>query len=181
MAKYSLEFKLEIVKHYLGNYGGYLAVAKKYNIQDSIVRRWVNSYQQFGIEGLKRSKNQTHYTVDFKLSAVKLYETTEMSYREVANSLGMNNPSLICNWRTTILKKGADGLSEQRGRPPKMGKRKKADKKVFQDPKKITREDVNVERLRELENENRDLRIENEFLKELGRLQEAEKQQQRNK
>ena len=52
MAKYSLEFKLEIVKHYLGNYGGYLAVAKKYNIQDSIVRRWVNSYQQFGIEGL---------------------------------------------------------------------------------------------------------------------------------
>ena len=58
---------------------------------------------------------------------------------------------------------------------------KKADKKVFQDPKKITREDVNVERLRELENENRDLRIENEFLKELGRLQEAEKQQQRNK
>ena len=62
-----------------------------------------------------------------------------------------------------------------------MGKRKKADKKVFQDPKKITREDVNVERLRQLENENRDLRIENEFLKELGRLQEAEKQQQRNK
>ncbi len=40
---------------------------------------------------------------------------------------------------------------------------------------------INVERLRELENENRDLRIENEFLKELGRLQEAEKQQQRNK
>ena len=62
-----------------------------------------------------------------------------------------------------------------------MGKRKKADKKVFQDPKKITREDVNVERLRQLENENRDLRIENEFLKELGRLQEAKKQQQRNK
>jgi len=61
-----------------------------------------------------------------------------------------------------------------------MGKRKKADKKIFQDSKKITREDVNVERLRELENENRDLRIENEFLKELGRLQEAEKQQQRN-
>ncbi|MGH2101657.1 transposase, partial [Aerococcus urinaeequi] len=52
MAKYSLEFKLEIVKHYLGNYGGYRAVAKKYNIQESIVRRWVNSYQQFGIEGL---------------------------------------------------------------------------------------------------------------------------------
>ena len=181
MAKYSLEFKLEIVKHYLGNYGGYRAVAKKYNIQESIVRRWVNSYQQFGIEGLKRSKNQTHYAVDFKLSAVKLYETTEMSYREVANSLGMNNPSLLCNWRTTILKKGVDGLSDQRGRPPKMGRRKKADKKVFQDPKKITREDVNVERLRELENENRDLRIENEFLKELGRLQEAEKQQQRNK
>ncbi|KAF3302279.1 helix-turn-helix domain-containing protein [Carnobacterium sp. PL12RED10] len=102
-----------MVKHYLGNYGGYLSVAKKYNIQDSIVRRWVNSYQQFGIEGLKRSRIQAHYFVYFKLGAVKLYETTEMSYREVANSLGMNNPSLICNWRTTILKKCVDGLSNE--------------------------------------------------------------------
>lgn len=42
-----------------------------------------------------------------------MYETTEMSYREVANLLGMNNPSLICNWRTTTLKKGVDGLSNE--------------------------------------------------------------------
>ena len=104
-----------------------------------------------------------------------------MSYREVVNSFGMNNPSLICNWRTAILKKGVDGLSEQRCRPPEMGKRKKADKKVFQDQKNIIRVDVNVERLKELENENRDLKIENEFFKELGRFQEAEKKQQRNK
>lgn len=113
MAKYSLEFKLEIVKHYLGNHGGYLAVEKKYNIQVSIVRRWVNSYQQFGNEGLKRSRIQTHYAIDFKLGAVKLYETTKMSYREVANLLGMNNSSLICNWHITILKKGVDSLSNE--------------------------------------------------------------------
>lgn len=31
-----------------------------------------------------------------------------------------------------------------------MGKRKKADKKVFHDQKNITREDVNAERLKEL-------------------------------
>lgn len=181
MAKYTLGFKLEVVKHYLGNYGGYPSVAKKFNIHDSIVKRWVNSYKQFGIEGLKRSRNQTHYSVDFKPGAVKLYETTEMSYQDVAHSLGMNNPSLICNWRTTILKEGIDGLSKQRGRPPKMSKRKKTDGKVFQDQKNTTKEDVNIERLKELENENRDLRIENEFLKELRRLRAAEKQQQRNK
>ncbi|WP_425322242.1 transposase [Aerococcus viridans] len=69
--------------------------------------------KKFGIEVLKRSKHQTHYAVDFKLSAVKLYETTEMSYREVAKSLGMNNPSLIFNWRTTTLKKGDESLSNE--------------------------------------------------------------------
>lgn len=39
MAKYSLELKLEVVKHYLENYGSYPSIAKKYNINESDVRR----------------------------------------------------------------------------------------------------------------------------------------------
>ena len=42
-----------------------------------------------------------------------MYETTEISYREVAKSLGMSNPSLIFNWRPTTLKKGVDSLSNE--------------------------------------------------------------------
>lgn len=101
-----------------------------------------------------------------------------MSYREVTNSLGMNNPSLLCNWCITFYKKGIDGLSRQRGSPPKMNKQKKTDKIVHSKQQQTTQEVLSIEKL---EAGNRDLRIENEFLKDLRRLRPAEEQQRRNK
>lgn len=82
----------------------------------------------------------------------------------------MNNPSLLCNWRTTFYKKGIDGLSRQRGTPLKMNKRKKTYKTV-NSKLQVAQEALNIERLeKNLEAENRDLRIENKSLKELGKL-----------
>ncbi|EDN9714880.1 helix-turn-helix domain-containing protein, partial [Listeria monocytogenes] len=47
MAKYSYEFKLNVVQEYLGNKGGYRYQAKKHGIKtDQQVRKWVNAYQQ---------------------------------------------------------------------------------------------------------------------------------------
>jgi len=37
-----------------------------------------------------------------------LYLTSELSYREIANHFGMNNPDLIANWRRIFLVGGMD-------------------------------------------------------------------------
>ncbi|EIA3595180.1 IS3 family transposase [Listeria monocytogenes] len=160
MAKYSFGFKLNVVQEYLGNKGGYRYLAKKHGIKtDQQVRKWVNAYQQFGIEGLLRKQKNRHYSFQAKLNAIELYQTSELSYREIANQIGLNNPALIASWMKKFREDGADGLSKMKGRPPKMATQKR--KKSVQD---------NLTQLEKLEKENRMLKIELSYLKELRRL-----------
>ncbi|EBH4249449.1 helix-turn-helix domain-containing protein, partial [Listeria monocytogenes] len=91
--------------------------------------------------------------------AIELYQTSELSYREIANQIGLNNPALIASWMKKFREDGADGLSKKKGRPQKMATQKK--KKSVQD---------NLTQLEKLEKENRMLKIEISYLKELRRL-----------
>ncbi|MBF2452261.1 helix-turn-helix domain-containing protein, partial [Listeria welshimeri] len=101
----------------------------------------------------------THYSFQAKLNAIELYQTRELSYREIANQIGLNNPALIASWMKKFREDGVDGLSKTKGRPPKMATKKR--KKSVQD---------NLTQLEKLEKENRMLKIELCYLKELRRL-----------
>lgn len=79
MAKYSYEFKKQIVMEYLEGHGGYDSLTAKYKLgTNSQLRRWVAAYNQFGDDGLKRSRQQDKYSFEKKLSVVELYLTTEI-------------------------------------------------------------------------------------------------------
>ena len=52
MEKYSTEFKMKVVQE--------------------IVKRWVNAYKSQGYEGLKVKRENTQYTLEFKLNVVNL-------------------------------------------------------------------------------------------------------------
>ncbi|MGX0269490.1 transposase, partial [Enterococcus casseliflavus] len=117
MAKYPFELKLKIVKEYLSGVGGYRYLANKYGISSkSQVSNWVNAYREYGEEGLLRKHQNQKYSVQFKLNALELYQTSEMSYREVASTLEMNNPALIANWMRNFREAGIEGLSKEKGR-----------------------------------------------------------------
>ena len=99
MTEYGFEIKLKVVQDYLDGKGGYRYLAKKYGVKNADqVRSWINSYQQFGEEGLFRKHYDNTYSVQFKMDAIELYQTSELSYREVANRLGMRNHALIASW-----------------------------------------------------------------------------------
>ncbi len=56
MFKYSFEFKKQVVNAYLNGEGGYTYLANKFGIpSDNKVKLWVDNYNAFGDEGLKRS------------------------------------------------------------------------------------------------------------------------------
>ena len=145
MAKYSYEFKKEVVATYLKGEGGYNYLAKKYNVADeSIVRRWVKAYKSLGDEGLLRSRKNKKYTFDFKLSVVELYLTTEISYQELALRVGINNPPLITKWVNDFRIAGPDAFREKcKGR-----------KQIMPKPKNIVNTDENTKYLKHLEDEN---------------------------
>ena len=169
MTKYSYEFKKKVVSAYLNGEGGYEYLSKKYDISHhDIVRRWVKSYNKFGDKGLARSRQNNNYSFQFKLSVVELYLSSEVSYQELALSQGINNSSLITRWVNDFRTVGPDAL-----RPKKKGRKKTLDIRELKNTSEPNEEkpvDTSTEHVKELEDENLKLRIENAYLKELRRL-----------
>lgn len=170
MAKYTFEFKKQIVMDYINGGGGTQFLAKKYGIPNhSQLQRWVASYKKFGDAGLMRSKKNNKYTFEFKLHVVELYLSTEVSYQELALSQGINNSLLITKWVNDFRIAGPDAL-----RPKKKGRKKTLDSKnkdktVVQSTE-VIQVDTSAGYVKQLEDELLKLRIENAYLKELRRL-----------
>ena len=130
--------------------------------------RWVASYREFGKDGLLRSRKNNNYPFQFKISVVELYLSSEVSYKDLALSQGINNPSLVARWVNDYRTAGPDAL-----RPKKKGRKKTLDINSVNNPSEINEEktvDTSIEHVQELENELLKLRIENAYLKELRRL-----------
>ena len=169
MAKYSYEFKKKVVQAYLNGEGGYTHLAEKYDVKNKRqVLNWVHSYNELGDDGLIRSRQNKKYSFQFKLSVVELYLTSEVSYQELALSQGINNPSLVARWVNDYRIACPDAL-----RPKKKGRKKTLDMREIKETPKSKEEntvDTSAEHVKELEDENLKLRIENAYLKELRRL-----------
>ena len=173
MAKYSYEFKLEIVQAYLRGEGSIHVLAQKYGMPgDAPLKRWIREYQELGSESLLRSREKKQYSFEFKMHVVELYLTTELSYLELAIQVGMKNSTTIAQWVSAYRKSGVEAL-----RPRPKGRRRNVDKKKIS--KELAKElpDEKAEYLKQLEDENLRLRIENAFLKELRRLRLEEEAQ----
>lgn len=168
MAKYCFELKKKIVMEYLSGQGGYKTLSKQHGIPYSVISRWIAAYGEFGDSGLSRSRKNKTYTFDFKLHVVELYLRTEISFQELALSVGINNPPLISKWVNDFRIAGPDALRlKQRGRKSSL----KTPKKVKSEDQSIsTSADTNAERIKQLEDELLKLKIENAYLKELRRL-----------
>lgn len=169
MAKHSFEFKKKVVLEYLDGKGGMPYLSKKYGLgSDSQLHKWINAYNAFGDEGLMRSRKQTKYSFEKKISVVELYLSSEISYQDLAIQEGINNPSMIANWVNRFRAAGLDALkSRKKGRKKTLDK-PKIDIKAQEAEERIV--DTSAEYVRELEDELLKLRIENAFLKELRRL-----------
>ena len=168
MAKYSYEFKKQVVDAYLSGEGGYKYLAKRYGVPSwSNIKKWVRNYETHGDKGLMRSRKQDKYSFEKKLSVVELYMTTEVSYQQLALQENILNPSLIVRWVNDFRIAGADAL-----RPKKKGRKKdlKLPKEELKSNTETNVSDVSTERIRQLEDELLKLRIENAYLKELRRL-----------
>lgn len=169
MSKYSFELKKQIVLEHLETGIGSKLLAKKYNVKSPRqIRQWIHNYDEFGSEGLKRSRENQNYSFEFKLYMVQSYLSNEVSYEELALANGITNYTMISRWVEAFRVAGPDGL-----RPRKKGRKKTLNKEVINSGIQTSEEktvDTSVEHVKELEDELLKLRIENAFLKELRRL-----------
>jgi transposase len=162
--KYGYELKLEIVRLVIENNYSTKHVSRIKGITESIIRRWVNFYKKYGKIGLIPRKNVS-YTIAFKLKVLKSLEKNGFSLKEACVEFNIPSESIIIQWRNNFTKFGIEGLNPKpRGRPKDMSKNKRKPRKST---KPLTREE---ELLKEIER----LNCENDLLKKLHALIQAE-------
>lgn len=169
MAKYDFEFKKLMVLEYLNGQGSYDFISEKHGMDNSSqLKKWVASYLKWGDNALKRAHSKKIYSFEEKLNVVESYLSGGFSYQKLALQMGYNNPSLIVRWVREYKKAGPDALREhKKGRKIAVKNRKK--RKTVAKAKQVA-VDTSAEYVRELEQENYNLRLENAFLKEMRRL-----------
>ena len=161
MTKFSHEFRTKVIKARLEG-KSFRMLAKEFGIGNTTARTWVQKYNAGGTAQLLHVNRR--YTPEFKKKVIEYRWEHGLSFKQVAIQFNIPQKGTIYEWECRYLTRGISGLlPKKRGRPSKMPKK----------PKKKE----NLTRLEQLEAENAQLRMENEFLKKLDALVQQRKKQ----
>ncbi|WP_188868804.1 helix-turn-helix domain-containing protein, partial [Pseudomonas asuensis] len=112
MAKYSLQFKLMVIRDYLESADGFSRVSHRHQVERGLVRTWVAAFQQHGEAGL--TPTRSHYTTAFKLAVLKRLYKEGLSYRQAAAIFNIANKSSVMNWQQAYERGGLAALARKR-------------------------------------------------------------------
>ena len=168
--KYNYEFKLRCVEEVLNKSRSIKSVAREERLNESNLRLWIGFYNKYGREGLVPRQNQS-YTLDFKGKVLDVINNKFLSLNEACLEFNIPSNSIIITWQKSYDRYGSTGLlAKPRGRPKVMTYKRAKKKSSIP----LTREE-------ELLMENESLRAENELLKKLQALIQAEEAEQNKK
>ena len=162
MAKYSLEFKLEVVKKFIAGE----SLPKLKGVQDKTILRYAQSrakiYKEFDKNILDPKIIYRTYTLAEKIKACKEIIKGK-SMRQVARELGMESHGTVRRWYNDYIKHGIAGLQYRKGIKPITSVKETKPMK-----KPLTKDER--EELISLGKRNEILEAENDFLKKLNAL-----------
>lgn len=168
--KYNYELRLRCVEAVLKGKHSILSVSRDNDVTPSSLRKWLAFYEHYGKTGLKRKAGGRYYSEAFKAMVLNVMGKENLSLRKACVRFNIQAGSTITKWRKAYESKGALGLMPQpKGRPKNMSPPIKRKPKNTSKP--LTREE-------ELLQENERLRAENELLKKLHALVQADKKQE---
>ena len=161
MTKYSAEFKLQVVQHYLTQEVGATKTAKHFGIDQPTVRAWVALYRTHGDAGLV--KRQSKPDAKYKVKVIKWMAANGCSAFQACAHFNIRSPIAVRRWQRLYNEGGIDALT----RPPRPKNMPKAYKPLDKPPSEMTPEEL----MRELQY----LRAENAYLKKLEALVQSRK------
>lgn len=163
--KHSEQFKFKVVKQYLVGTKGYTLIAAEHGIAAPMVRRWVSAYRLHGRKGLCRKVER--YTAPFKLSVLQHMWENGLTYNQAAAAFNIRNPTSVGIWDRRYRDGGFEALL-LRHRPLSETDSMKAPTTKLEN--KPDSERSREELMKELDY----LRMENEVLKKLQALVQAQ-------
>ena len=166
MAKYDFEFKKKVVEAYHRGEGGYQILSKKFGLKSTRqIGYWVKAYKKFGDEGLKVLENGRVYPFELKLLVVESYLKGNGSYSELGLKYEILNHRVIGSWVKKFKKDGPEALKN-----PQEGREYTVNYHQKRPTKSKKQKNISEEAFKKLEEENYHLRMENDFLKAVRRL-----------
>ena len=171
--KLKLKDKLNIIKMYEAGFT-LKQICLKYGVYRTTIEQIERQYREHGINSFKEKGKNTKYPVNYKMKIIKRVLAGE-SIRGIASELCVNS-GLIHSWVKRYKELGYNGLIEKKkGRPPKMKPKSK----------EITINDTSMDekdkKIKELEERNAQLEMENDLLKKLRALVQQRQHQQNKK
>lgn len=171
MTKYSKQFKLSAIEAFLKRGRGFRHVANQFQIDPTLLRRWVVAYQQHGRSSLER-RHQRH-SAEFKITVLHRMLNDRLSQRAAAALFNLGNSSQLGRWLRQYYSDGlANQLSVEKSSTRTMPKPSAKSSK----PAAVRNEDLSPKELLE---KVRMLEAENAYLKKLEELEEAKLRQTR--
>ena len=171
--KYSEELKLKVIHYVLEGHSMHQA-AKEFSVGKQTVQKWIDAYKAHGVKGiLIKQHDHNRYTGDFKVHVIEYKQNNQLSAKQTAAYFNIPSWQSILNWEKIYNQEGTDALrQERRGKSGFRTGTMKGKKPDFSPKSEIET----------LQEENRRLRMENEYLKKLNALiQEREKSGKRTK
>ena len=168
MSKYTKQFKLTVVEHYLTGTLGLKSVAKCYDLAPSMVARWAARYRLRGAAGL--DKKFSHYTAQFKLSVLQHMWQHQLSRTETELLFDIRNPGCLAIWERRYHSGGIEALIPRNCAPSK----KMTKNNTTKPPTPMTEEEQRTHE--DLLAEVNYLRMENAYLKKLRALVQQQAQ-----
>ena len=119
LAKYTLQFKLEVVRRYQVDTLGFKSLGRLYGIDGAMAKRWVHLYQAHGEGGL--AKKFTSFSAEQKLAILQRMWDEEWSYTQTIAAFNIRSMASLRWWERCYHSGGIEALKPRtRGRPRKM-------------------------------------------------------------
>ena len=172
MSKYSKQFKRTVIIAFLDRGIGFRHIADQFQVDPTLLRRWVAAYQLHGEASLKRRMGIAH-APEFKLSVLQRMWHDQLSFRQTAALFNLGNSTQVGIWEKHYYSGGFEALmSGKNGLCTDMPLQPTEPSEA---PSKNDEDLSRAELLAKL----RKLQVENAWLKKLKEYREEKKRQQK--